>query len=772
MDGPIEGLRVLDCSTGAAGPRATGMLADYGADVVWVEQPGGDPYRRREPWAASVFNRGKRSVTLDLDDPSGVAAALALADRADVFVESWPPGTADRLGMGFDVLHARNPALVYVSISGFGESGRDADLPAEEPIVHALVGTMTSQAAHRPGPAFIGFPCASLGAAYLANIGALAAIHRRDSDGAGRHVHTSLFDGALAYNSMMWGETDQSVAAEATAAASATPVRVGRGLMGSFLCSDGAYFSTHTGAVGAFGRAMKALGFDDRIPPSDTGHDLGVPLSPEQVPILREDIPALFKTKPRDEWVDLLLDADVCVVPNLMPTESFDTPQVVHDGLVVELDDPVLGLVRQVGPAARFAATPARVRGPAPTPGQHTDAVRASHAGWPQPVRPDGVPTADTRPLLDGVRILDIGAYYAGPYSSRLLADLGADVIKLEPYLGDQLRGIERPFFSAQAKKRAIAANLKDPSTLRLARGLVEWADIIHHNLRPGADARLGLDYETSRLLNPSVIYEHAAGWGPDGPYALRQSFAPMQAAYTGVSFETGGRGNPPLAPFANEDPGNGLLGAMAMLMALLHRTRTGQAQFIANTQVAAAMTHLAHIVRRPDGQVVGAGRLDGEQMGLGPFERLYRAADGAMVCVVAHDDAGREAAAAALGAAHVEDDEAQVAVLAAAVATREANDVVRMLRAAGVAAAVPDGHTNHTTMNDPEQRRLGRVAELSHPVKGKVREVDTLVRVSDSERVPHRLAPELGEHTDEILRQVGYTDAEITQLRDRNVAR
>ena len=112
-----------------AGARATGLLADYGADVVWIEPPGGDPCRVHEPAAMSVFNRGKRSVELDLEAPAALDRLLQLADRADVFVESWAPGGADRLGVGFDVLHARNPGLVYVSISGFGEDGRDAGLP-------------------------------------------------------------------------------------------------------------------------------------------------------------------------------------------------------------------------------------------------------------------------------------------------------------------------------------------------------------------------------------------------------------------------------------------------------------------------------------------------------------------------------------------------------------------------------------------------------------------------------------------------------------------
>jgi crotonobetainyl-CoA:carnitine CoA-transferase CaiB-like acyl-CoA transferase len=385
---PLEGLRVLDCSLGMAGPRATGMLEDYGADVVWGEPPGGDPCRVRERAAESVFNRAKRAVEADLGDPLTLQKVLALADRADVFVESWPPGVAEQLGLGYGVLHARNPRLVYMSISGHGEDGRDSILPAEEPIVQAVLGSMSDQAAHRPGPVFIGLPFASMGVAYLAVIGALGALYRRDQDRLGRHVSTSLIDGALAYNSMFWGETDQSVAAAAAAAGPRlAQTSIMRLITRSFECGDGEYLGIHTGAVGAFGRAMKVLGLNDRIPSSETGMDIGVPLAPEQVPIIADELPEIFKTKPRDEWVRLFLEADVCAVEHLHPTEVYDTPQALHNGMVVEVDDPALGRVQQVGIGAKLFGSPGAIAGPAPVAGQNTDGVLDRVAGWPaQPV--------------------------------------------------------------------------------------------------------------------------------------------------------------------------------------------------------------------------------------------------------------------------------------------------------------------------------------------------------------------------------------------------
>ncbi len=770
MPGPLEGLRVVDCSWGAAGPRATGMLADAGADVIWVEPPAGDAWRRALPAAASVFNRGKRSRVLDLTRPDGRDALCELVAAADVFVESWRPGIADRLGVGYAVLHERNPALVYCSISGFGVDDARRDVPGHEALVHALAGTMAEQPGHRDGPIFEGLPFASIGAAYLALIGTLAALYRRHDDGWGRHVETSLLDGALAYFSMLWGESDTTPGGPTLKSQGSTRI-----VTRTFLCADDRYLGVHTGAVGAFGRLMRVLGLDDRIPPSESGLDMGMPLTPEQVTILDTEIHDLFRSRSCGEWVALLRDADVCAIEHLQPCEVFDSPQARHNGMVVIVDDPVLGPVEQVAPAAKFTRTPMRVLGPAPRVGEHGGATFADPTG--SPATPSSPP--DTRPLLDGLKILDLGAYYAGPYSSRLLADLGADVIKLEPVVGDPLRGIERPFASAQAGKRSIAANLKDPDLGPAVRGLLAWADVVHHNQRPGAAERLGLDADAAHAVNPELVYLYAPGWGSSGPDMMRQSFAPMMSGYAGIGFECAGEYNPPIWPSGNEDPGNGLLGAVAVLMALYHRRRGGGGQVVENPQLNATMAHMAHAVRTADGTVVGAHRLDPLQLGVGAFERLYETADG-WVCIVAFD-AEQQAALGALAGVDVglgadsddEVDDYSVGLrLAEALSARKTDEVLDELIFAGVPAAVPVGHQMSAFMRDPEQRRLGRVAEVPHPDKGAVRELAVLLRVSHTDTVPHRLAPALGEHTDALLHELGYDLEQIDALRARSSIR
>ena len=330
----------------------------------------------------------------------------------------------------------------------------------------------------------------------------------------------------------------------------------------------------------------------------------------------------------------------------------FDAPQAVHNGMAVEVDDPVLGAVQQVAGPLRFSAAGHRAQpAPAPASGQHTAEILAELRQSPPRAAARGSaaqPAAgDGRPLLDGLKVLDMGAFYAGPYSSRLLADLGADVIKLEPVAGDPMRGLERVFRSANAGKRSIAANVKDPAAGAVLRRLIEWADVVHHNMRPGAAERLGVGYEQVASVNPDAVYAYAPGWGATGPYAGRQSFAPLLSGYVGAGFEVAGQFNAPLWPVGNEDPGNGLLGTIGMLMALVYRQRHGAGQLVENPQLNAGMALMAHVVRRADGTVLGADRLDPPQTGVSALERLYETADGWLLLAV-----GKEQEFDALGKA------------------------------------------------------------------------------------------------------------------------
>ncbi len=368
MTGALDGVTVVDLTWGRAGPMATGLLADHGATVVRVEPPGGDPYRSMVSRAA--YDRGKQSLILDLRTDEGLDALHRLLDGADVLVESWQPGVADGLGLGYDALHELSPRLVYCSISGYGLDGAARDRPGYESLVAARTGVMGIGAAGAD-PVYPGVPIGSVGAALLAVIGIMSALVVREDTGRGQRVDTSILDGALSFLNMFW-ESLENLPDDVERPRSPTPRRF---MMASLRCGDGEYLGIHTGANGSYGRLMEALGLSDRVKPAPGNREKSVPLSDEEVEVVTTEVPRLFGSRPRAYWLEQLRKHDVCAIPVLRPCEVFDQPQTIHNEIVVTVDDAELGPVEQVGVAARMGGRPGVVRGRAPRPGEHTEEI-------------------------------------------------------------------------------------------------------------------------------------------------------------------------------------------------------------------------------------------------------------------------------------------------------------------------------------------------------------------------------------------------------------
>src|SRR5467141_50892 len=377
MPGPLAGIRVLDLTSVVSGPLATMFLADQGAEVIKIEPLGGDITRhsRQSVSASGEFsalfvstNRGKRSLSLDLKRPEAVTIMRKLIARADVLVQNFRPGTMERLGLGEPTLRASNPRLIYVSISGVGESGPYAGKRVYDPIIQGLSGFADLQAdpkTHRPR--MIRTIVADKTTAIFAAQAVTAALFARERTGEGQHIRLAMLDTMIAY---LWPEAMTQytvVGREATTAdPTARPDLI-------FETADG-YITVGTisdsewqGFCAASGRP--GLAEDPRF---NTPGGRAVNAT-ERILLMAE----IIKERPTAEWQQRLDTNDVPSAPVLRRGEVIANQLVLARKLIAEFDHPDIGLVRQPKPAARFDRTPAEIRGPAPRIGEHSAVILA-----------------------------------------------------------------------------------------------------------------------------------------------------------------------------------------------------------------------------------------------------------------------------------------------------------------------------------------------------------------------------------------------------------
>jgi crotonobetainyl-CoA:carnitine CoA-transferase CaiB-like acyl-CoA transferase len=377
MPGPLAGIRVLDLTSVVSGPLATMFLADQGAEVIKIEPLGGDITRRsRQSISASgefsaLFvssNRGKRSLALDLKRPEAAKIMRKLITTSDVLVQNFRPGTMERLGLGEPALRELNPRLIYVSISGAGESGPYAKKRVYDPIIQGLSGFADLQADRKTRrPQMIRTIVADKTTAIFAAQAVTAALFARERTGEGQHIRLAMLDTMIAY---LWPEamTQYTVVGReaATADPTARPDLIfetadGYITVGTISDSEWQGFCAASGRLG--------LAEDQRF---NTPGGRAVNAT-ERILLMAE----IMKERPTAEWLQRLDANDVPSAPVLRRNEVIANEQVLARELIVELNHPDIGRVRQPVPAARFDRTPARIQGPAPRIGEHSAAILA-----------------------------------------------------------------------------------------------------------------------------------------------------------------------------------------------------------------------------------------------------------------------------------------------------------------------------------------------------------------------------------------------------------
>jgi crotonobetainyl-CoA:carnitine CoA-transferase CaiB-like acyl-CoA transferase len=360
MTGPLDGYKVLDLSWGVAGPLVGMLFADYGADVFKVEPPGGDPFRKLPAYA--VWNRGKKSLTLNLKAEPGREILHRMMDGADVLIETWSAGVSACLGLDYASLAQRFPQLIYCAISAYGQPDMDSEHRGYEALVQAVSGLCHEQPGFRDGPNFLFFPVTSYGAAFHAAIGIAAALYHRGSSGQGCRVETSMAGGALASLALQMAWAEHPSANLATPSHSSAPGK-GSPTADAYRCADGRYLYIHTGARGSFERLCKLIGCDAaEFPGYYPAHFVG---HPEEAARFRPLVEKAFASRRMLEWAAILQSEDIAVGPCLEPGEMLQHEQALANDLAVHLHDPQLGPLIQVGLTIKFGASPGEVRGPA-----------------------------------------------------------------------------------------------------------------------------------------------------------------------------------------------------------------------------------------------------------------------------------------------------------------------------------------------------------------------------------------------------------------------
>ncbi|MBL7493464.1 CoA transferase [Frankia sp. AgB1.9] len=777
--GPLMGVRVVEAALGTsvvgAGLATSlpgALLRDFGAEVTRVRSATRSTLDTGIEFD-HVWDRGKRIVQVDDADPAGAATVTELARGADVLFLAGPHEAIERQGLDYSALSLLNPRLVVVRLRpGHTARGAVGDL---ELLLDARLGLLTQIRHHQPGrPAFPDLTVASAGAGLAATVGALAGLYERVGTGRGGWAETSLADGLRALLPMIIGRVEHP-------SPTTTLLWRDQGPKESlaYRCADGEYIQLWFGAKGAYEAFLAHLG----EPPSERGYNADL-MSGAMVE-RGARWAAAFARRPRAEWLAEFAGHDFRCEPVLRPGEALADPHVRQTGLSVTHPDPDHGSVTVLGPIAR---------------------VTASDPGRADRTRPA---TGDGR-LLSGVRVLDLSAYLAGPVATAVLAELGADVVKVEPVTGDVHRTMEPMFAAGQRGKRAVALDLKAPGADRVLAALFAGSDVVHHNSRVGLAERLGYDEATVRAANPDAVYCHASGFGATGPRAKLPANDHLMQALSGVEGSQGGAGQPPtFLVWGAIDSASGWVAACGILAGLYARRRGGGGQSVATSLLGAGLMLKSGAFLAGDATVaaplvVSGPVLDAEQTGYGAAYRLYQAADGGWLALAVPDAAAwrrlRDALQAGLavasdsGSARLatagqpapslsglpadppplrttpgDRQPAEEILEAAFAASGTAAGWVARLRAAGVpaelVAEVDRAGFIANVLDDPVDREIGRTVSFDWGARGRTEQPGFALRLGPAPRPAVRVAiPGLGEHTAEVLGAAGFdVDAQAT---------
>lgn len=807
----LDAYRVLDL-TDERGQLAGTMLASLGAEVILIEPPGGSRSRTLRPFAGGVagpetslshwaYNRGKKSVVLDLAGSVEARAELKrLAGGADVLIESGDPGELNELGLGYEDLLAVNPALVYVSITPFGQDGPKAGWAATELTVWASAMALAITGdADRP-PVRVSLPQAFLHASADAANGALLALFERARSGLGQHVDVSAQQSSLqATQSMVLAEPLRSSVPQRLAGG----VRLGPlEVQITWPCKDGYVsitflFGTAIGpATRRFMEWIHEEGFCDEATRDKNWIDYAILLFSGQEPVeeyerVKKVVEAFTLTKTKAQLLDAALERRLLIAPVATIEDVVTSSHLASRDYWDEIEDAAISSrpVRCPGPFAKASAEGLRRLARAPRLGEHTGAVLRGDARAPAAL-PASAGSPDQAPLA-GVRVLDFMWVMAGPAITRVLADYGATIVRLEsgtrvetartinPFLEDVVDP-ERSglFFNLNAGKLGLAINMAKPEAREVIHDLVRWADVVTESFSPRAMREWGLDYQHLREVNPRIVMLSSCLMGQTGPLAEFAGYGNLAAAITGFFNTTGWPDRPPAGPFgAYTDYVSPRYGVAALLAALDYRRRMGVGQYIDLSQAEAAIHFLTPAIL--DYTVNGRAfeRLGNADPHMSPHGVYACNGEDEWVAIACPTDAQWRALASLLGrddlagdpdlqtgAGRISRADELNKLVETWTMTLSPDDATQRCQSAGVPAHAV--HNSAQCWKDPQLVYRKHFVDLEHPAFGPVTVEGSRFRLGRTPARVERPAPQLGQDTYEVLSGVlGYDENRIGDL-------
>jgi crotonobetainyl-CoA:carnitine CoA-transferase CaiB-like acyl-CoA transferase len=796
----LKNLRVLELSSGVAAEYCGKLLADFGARVIKVEIPGtGCPTRAKGPFAAggkphessglfAYLNTNKQSLTLDLASAAGQHALRDLSRGVDVVLDDHPKGYLEALGIDPTTCSSEDPSLIICSITPFGY-----DAPSVLHIARSVNVLHSTWGYHSPAQADPAKPPLTGAGRFLpdyesglsAALAISAALYWREDSGRGQFIDVSQQESVATLVDYVLG---QMVAGTMEVSARRQAYDLG-GPATFFQCQDGYVYlwmsepGHWTGMWTLMGEPQWMLDYPERW--------LELHLSQERIERCRAEIARWMKDQNKSEVATRAQKLGVPLVPVNTMEDVFHSSQMQFRKFFTQIEHSVLGKRHYPTVPYRLSATPARIERPAPLLGQHTDQVlrEASEIIATRKAKPPTqMPTADAGAPrrggpLQGVRVLEVTKIWAGPYTGKLLAFLGAEVIRVESYDSlDATRAFgnkdinDAPGFQAiNPGKYSVQLSMKSEQGKRLVQQLAKVSDIFIENLRPGAAKRLGLGYDTLRALKHDIIAVSMSMYGQEGPLSYQTGYAPCFSALAGICHMSGYDGGPPV--LLNQrygDSSYGTAAAYAAVIALYHRRRTGEGQFVDVSAVESLSAMLGDCFM--DYFVTGhvPGRDGGRHPEMAPHG-CYRCADEEWISIAVQSDAEWRALCEAMGQPALMADPRYAnaatrqmhvreldSALAAWTLPKNARELSTLLQSKGVAAF--KSLNSIDLVSDANLWRRGFYSYVTDQKHRSIPIVGAPWHMSVTFPSIERAAPLLGEHNDYVLGELLGLSAEQRQ--------